>query len=350
MAELTGDLSDSSGADSESQKKYKKWFDRCLLVLASGAVFFILSPWDANLRAYLGIKSLVLSSSATLTGLTVFGISFIVEAGSAIIVYVGMRRNRGFANWVEDVINFFTPKKRAKKTIDADASSDLESEFVEVKKKNYKSTFSKFFGSAADYGMSMGIGSGFVPIKNVPKNYEDETQWQDIKSRMLKTATAVSLSYGLVGFLAGGGINLAESFDQNVLSQVNVFEFGWLDNGAVWVAEQIVTWAPDWRVWTYGTFGIWGLLSVYGQILDKMGLAEPKAKREKASVAETSVGRAADQTIELAIHQPVIDLAQSPDLAETFHVANEASLFAEASPELDEVDQVADTTLGLGLS
>lgn len=164
---------------------------------AATLLIFEQSPLNEALRAFLGFEVLKLTANPLLVGLAVTAATFIIEITSSSLIAFGISKSKRFKQFISK----FGFKKAADTT------------------KN----------TASDYALALGIGAGMLVIK---KHFKNPTQKLKVDLRnAFKATVVISLFSGFVGFLAGGGVELAR-------------QYGFGDQAQFFL--NVVT---DWRFW-----------------------------------------------------------------------------------------------------
>lgn len=164
------------------------------------SLVFEQSPLNEALRALFGFRAFQLTNNALFVGLVVALLTLVIELTSSILIAAGLNSSVKFKAF----LNRHTPTRNGRTSYTV---------------KN----------SAADYLLALGIGAGSLVIIKHLKN-RDQVFLADLKSAF-KASCVIAVFSGFVGFLAGGGIVIAQ--DYGLADQAQYF----LD---------IVT---DWRFW-----------------------------------------------------------------------------------------------------
>lgn len=200
-----------------------KHTSRIITVFAVGLFIFEQSPANEAVRAFAGFKVLEATGSAVLVALAVGLITFVVEMSSSALIALGLHSSNRFKRFSQRFV-----KHESKDT-----------------GKN----------SASDYLLALGIGAGTLVIKKHLKN-KKQTLSADLRSAF-KASLAITLFSAFVGFLAGGGVIVAQQIGLGTL------------------AQQFLNIVTDWRFW---------LIVVIGSQLLELLLNKHKSKAKEPTL------------------------------------------------------------------
>lgn len=188
----------------KSRLKNKSLFTFSILLLAISAFVFEQSPANEALRAIIGFSVLNASNNPLLVGLAVGVITLCIEFISSGLIALGLNTSPRFQKFAN--------------------------------KRNYKINTSSSFIGFSDLALLLGIGSGMVVIKKHISGANLSLK-QDI-ILAFRASVAVAIFSAFVGFLAGGGIEIARNFGLATASQSIVdLATNWL----FWIIFIIVT-------------------------------------------------------------------------------------------------------------
>ncbi len=162
-----------------------KCLNEITAVVATILLIFEQSPANEALRALVGFKVLDITESALMVGLAVGTITFMVELSSGILIALSLNNSLRFKKFS----NRFSQKN------------------VQPTDKN----------SYADYLLALGVGAGSLVIKKHLTSARQNLR-TDVKSAV-KATLAITVLSTLVGFLAGGGIELARAIGLGTQAQ-----------------------------------------------------------------------------------------------------------------------------------
>lgn len=179
------------------------WGARVVLAAAVASLVFEQSPGNEAVRTALGLGVLERTQNEWLVGLTVFGLTVVIEGVSSVLITLGLH---GPSTLIGRLTDRFRPDSTAPA---AQRGSPLK-EFL------------------TDVSIALGIGAGLVVMRHHLRSAGTLARDLRIAARATLIVAVVS---GIIGVIAAGGIRHAEKVG--------------LETPAQW----FVDWATDWRFW-----------------------------------------------------------------------------------------------------
>ncbi len=201
---------------------------------AIASIGFVISPFDATLRGEIGVRAFQRTLSAGSTGVAVGTATFVIDGLCALFVALGLWANPSWSHRLDrGMTRLLSPKKRARSP--KEGSSEASS--------------GSATSAASDLSLALGVGAGAVLLKYPTA---PQRKWIAVGARY---TVINSLVFGVIGWMVAGGANwMADA------------GFAWLRNGIIrWVPEPLV-WTAIFVVTVLGPF-------LYGEWLDRRGLA-----------------------------------------------------------------------------
>lgn len=196
-----------------------RWAARVVIVSALAALAFEQSPANEALRTSAGLGVLARTGNELLVGAVVAAITVVIEGASSVLIALGLRDERG-------VVGRMTERLRSRVADGPDDALD-------------PSRAARVRATMTDAGIALGVGSGLVVVR-----YRLRRGRRSLGADLATAAKAtmvVAVVSGLIGVLAGGGIEHASAV------------------GLGTPARYFVDYATDWRFWCVVLGGIEGV-------------------------------------------------------------------------------------------
>lgn len=232
---MTEQLDSDNNLHFEQPSLAMKVYNAAIVTAASASLVFEQSPANEALRINAGLDVLKSTGSATAVGLTIFGITAVIEGVSSGLITAGLHSNGGT---VQKLKNRMQRKSDESGILDEKDSTQICSS---------RSLAKTIASIGTDTGIALGLGAGLVTVRHHVSDPEPTIK-KDILTSAKATMLVSSVSGG-IGYLAGGGIANAEKL------------------GLETPAQYIIDYGTDTRFWM-------GMLAVgYGQHYARKGVA-----------------------------------------------------------------------------
>lgn len=231
---VVGISNETDESQQAKQSKVMRTLGAITVVSALASLGFEQSPANEALRTAVGANVLEDTGSALAVGGVVGGVTMGIEGGSSALIALGLHQEK---DAVRRLVNRF------KKEADDDP--------IDVDKPKGPG---KVADKVTDTGIALGIGAGLVVTKRHLQEAEP-TLKKDLVTALGASAVVATVS-GAIGYLAGGGINHAETV------------------GLEEQAEFFIDYATDWKFW----MGVVGVIQAGSWI---KGRISKRSKEEK---------------------------------------------------------------------